>query len=627
MSYALTVSDTATGSAPDGAGFWLYHNSGDVRTITHLTTLLLCSLSLFSHIRYGSLLWNGGLRADISLCLIFSLLGAGLLTMGSRIIFGGWVFGDSTHTGVYLFGVWQLLVFCGSFYWIFSFLRAVQLFLPNFGMRGGAGLAGVAVLPERVGWLFFSLLLVCWAPYLLSLYPGIITPDTITSVSQAKGDMPLQNDHPLAFTYLLVPFIGGDWDINWGTFGFSIFLTFLTAGALSYCLCWLKKGRAGDIPVLLSLSYFCLMPVFPIYAVTVQKDTLFTISVLLLSLMATDAVAKYSPPSLRRQIVLAALSLAVIYLRHNGLYVAIALFFAMGWWAWRDRWLGRWAGLVGVVGVMVLLLGFPLFNIGKKDTADAYSIPLQQLSRKIFKDYENRGGVTGLKISGEAEPMLYRPLSKDDSVFMANVIPLEFYRRYYIPTASDTIKVSDSFNHQFFNDNKNEFLSLWMRNLPDNLGVYADAHTLQTFGFWMPQVKSHFGFMDISCDPTYRRPGVKYEMGGSLYDFRRTDLIERMTGSNFMQQLLHRRGFFGGGSLVWAGAAGIFLVLSMKRRKMLMLFIPAFAVWGTVVLSTPNAVSLRYILIFAYALPVFLAAAFLTISNDGQDGGLEGRRI
>jgi hypothetical protein len=542
------------------------------------------------------------------ICVGFSLAGAGVLTVSSRILYSGWVFGGSTHNDVYPFGFWQVLVFCGSLTYLFLALRSIQLLLCGGHTRPWLT---ADVFPPKTFWLFFALLLVCWLPYLLSLYPGVITPDTITSVRQAKGHTSLSNDHPLAFTYLLIPFFKPDWADNYGAFGFSIFQTILSAVGLSYCLCWLRKWKAGDVPVVFALAYFCLMPVFPMYAITIQKDTLFAVSALLLSLLAMDIVDNPKTLTVWRQIALAGLTLVVIYFRHNGLLVVVILFAIMSWLSIGRGWFSRLGAVAVAVFLTILILGYPLFNIGKRDRADAYSVPLQQLSRKISKDNETRGGVTGLRISGDEAPVLSRPLSREDSSFMATIIPLDYYRRYYIPAAADTIKNNDNFNQQFFEENNKEFLSLWLRNLPDNLGVYTDAYLLHTFGYWTPLAKSHFGFMDAVCDPNYSRPGVKQTMGGSLYDFRRGDLIETVTGSDFMKQILFRRNFLGAGSLLWIVALCIFAVLSRGRTKMLLLFVPSLILFSTVMISTPNAVSLRYVLVFAYALPVFIMAAFL----------------
>ena len=92
--------------------------------------------------------------------------------------------------------------------------------------------------------LFFTVFLVlCWLPYLLALYPGVVLPDSLSSVAQSMGDVPISNHHPVLFTLLVKLFVHDlpTDTINHGVFLFSIFQTLITASAISYSLCWLLK--------------------------------------------------------------------------------------------------------------------------------------------------------------------------------------------------------------------------------------------------------------------------------------------------------------------------------------------------------------------------------------------------
>ncbi len=82
---------------------------------------------------------------------------------------------------------------------------------------------------------------------LASLSVGIVSwsglPDSLSSVAQSMGDVPISNHHPVLFTLLVKLFVHDlpTDTINHGVFLFSIFQTLITASAISYSLCWLLK--------------------------------------------------------------------------------------------------------------------------------------------------------------------------------------------------------------------------------------------------------------------------------------------------------------------------------------------------------------------------------------------------
>lgn len=615
-SYALTVSDSKSGNERWN-DFWFFHNGGDIRSDTHLTTLILTGLLLSSLFCYHEFLLTLKNRASVLACALFSLFGAGILSVGSRIVYRGWIFGDSSYVDILPFGAWQLIVFLSSFTYFFFILRAGVQLLPKFqSLVSGRG--GASILGERPFFFFFGVLFFCWVPYLLALYPGVITPDTITSLKQSLGDIPLQNDHPLLFTYILSIFVRSEFDINLGCFLFSLFQTVISGLALSYCLCWLLRKGVGELFILFCLGYFALMPVFPIYSITLQKDTLYTISLLVFSLKSADAFCYPKSVLVRDLFCLIGLGLLVCYLRHNGIYVVAGTllvltvtFFLKG---------VGWRMLIGsaMFSTLVFLLGYPLFNIAKREHALAFSIPIQQLTRTVFLDKKSDSDKTGFGFSRRKIWDRRPTLAGSDLEFLSKILPLDFYSQYYTPATADPIKLNDHFNQEFFARNRGEFLSLWIKNMPEHFSTYTDSYILSTFGFWFPKVKSHFGFLDISCDPTYSRPGTGL-LGESFYDLERVDLIDLISGSDFMRNILNRRNFLGPGSLFWLVALGGFFAYMNRRKTMLFLFFPSVVSFLTIMASAPNALSLRFVLIFAYGLPVFLLAGFLSTHIERGD--------
>jgi hypothetical protein len=511
------------------------------------------------------------------LSLSFSLLFALILTIKGQINFEH-VEGNYHETTISSFGAFQLILFIGTFLYFFCFLQFSQILLPR--------IADKFVLPEQSKYAsskyFFMvmlILLICWSPYALTLYPGVVLPDSLGSVAQAMGDNSINNHHPVLFTLFVKVFVHDLplKNINNGVFLFSITQSVILAASISYSLYWLLKKKIHPFIILTAACYFSLAPVFPIYALNMQKDVLFSVACLLFSLTMFDLIVE-KKNTLAHQIAVVLLALLTTYTRNNGLYVilgtgAFALFFAI-----RDRPLRP---IIQVLVSYLLLVGLVIKPLKRKyvipaASAEQLGIPLQQITRTIVMEGS---------------------LSKNDLLLMNNILPLEDYKAY-APGLSDRIKWHPNFDNTYLNRHRKDFLLLWARNLPDNFSLYTDAYILQTFGFWIPGVKRSYGFLDTPVST-------------NNYGITQINLIERLTGFSWTNRLIEARNFWGSGTLLWMVLFSIFLLLSSKKYHLMLLVLPGILVFLTIMIATPVAFSLRYVLILALGLPVYLLAPFL----------------
>ncbi|MFQ9321989.1 MAG: DUF6020 family protein [Enterococcus durans] len=427
---------------------------------------------------------------------------------------------------------------------------------------------------------FVFILLICWSPYALSLYPGVVLPDSLSSVAQAMGDVPINNHHPVLFT-LIVKFFIHDLptkSINHGVFLFSIFQMIVLATIISYSLCWLMKKKIQRLPILLSLSYFSLAPVFPIYALNMQKDILFAAACLLFSLTVADAVLTKKSLSIWYQIAIIVLALLTTYLRNNGLYVVVGIGLLCFFASLKTKKIRPVIQIILGYGLIAGLLIHPLMikYAIPTATAEQLGIPLQQVTRTIVTDGN---------------------ISKSDLSFMDDILPIEDYQ-VYSPGLADPIKWHKNFDNAFLDSHQKEFLLLWARNLPTNLPIYTDAYVLNTFGFWVPSVKNNYGFLDT-------------RVNDNNYNIKQIDLVEHFTGLSGMKKIIEHRDFFGSGTLLWLVLLSVFFILIKKRYRYLILFLPGILVVLTILIATPVAFSLRYVFILALGLPVYLSTPFL----------------
>ncbi|EPI00465.1 hypothetical protein D920_00828 [Enterococcus faecalis 13-SD-W-01] len=516
-----------------------------------------------------------------------------ILATSSRIHLEA-VSANYTKTTISSFGIFQICIFIAAIVYFSYVLQYFQQLLPK--INAFVLSKGNETYSLKKYFLFFVfILLLCWSPYALGLYPGVVLPDSLSSVAQAMGDTPINNHHPVLFT-LIVKFFIHDLpvkSINHGVFLFSIFQMIVLASTISYSLCWLMKKRVQRLPILLSLGYFSLAPVFPIYALNMQKDILFAAACLLFSLAVSDAVFTEKRVSVWHQIVIVVLALLTTYLRNNGLYVVIGISILCFFASLKTKKFRPAIQMILGYGLIAGLLIHPLMVKYAVPTASAeqLGIPLQQVARTIVTNGE---------------------ISKNDLSFMNDILPLEDYQSY-APGLSDPIKWHQNFDNEFLDTHQKEFLFLWARNLPANLSTYTDAYALNTFGFWVPGVKNSYGFLDT-------------RVNDNNYGIKQIDLLEHFTGLSGMKKIIDQRDFFGSGTLLWLVLLSVFAILVKKRYRLLILLLPGILVVLTILIATPVAFSLRYVFILALGLPIYLATPFLAEEKQGiereQLGGL-----
>lgn len=515
--------------------------------------------------------------------LLFSLVLAFSVAVGSRIVFTNGVAGSLTETAITPVSVRTvaLFLFClcvtmAALGWIRAHEQAVLGVL--------AGEQGKAVSPKNLLCLTLGLLL-AWSPYLLALYPGAVLPDTTGSIDQILGYVPLSSHHPVVFTLLLGLFIKAPLplDITGRVYLFSLFQSTCLAASAAYLVLWLRKRGMGAVGLALSFAYAALVPVFPVYAMSVQKDTLFSVLVLLLSLRLVD----YGEECARegrlwgvRETVLVLLMVGVAVMRGNGMLAALGSAAALVVLGWRNPAARKRVIAVAASFVICFVAVFSL--LGRialaTESAEWFGVPLQQLSRVIALD---------------------GPMSDEDREVMNHIMPLADYKSVYAPALVDTVKWSTNFDEDYLSSHKRDFLMVWARSLPANLGIYVDAYILDTFGYWVPGFRSDYGYLDT------------YVIDNS-YGIERHDLFAALFGGTLAQNITKSCVYLASGTLLWLILFGGWLAHAYHRPLVTaLLFVPALFSFAGVMVASPVAFSLRYVLAFAFGLPAYLGIGLI----------------
>lgn len=514
-------------------------------------------------------MWLAALYASLfSLCV----------ATGRRITFAGDVWLKNTENFIRPLAAGDILLFFALAAAVFGALLGINRY--GAGIRKACFCAGERNRPLRFAAFCALALLVVWLPYILTVAPGNIYVDSLSSISQMlEHGHPTNNHHPMFYTLMVGVFLKiGNVVFGSANIGVLLYSLFQT-GVMIFCIvCVLTlmyhKRIAGWI-IGVSTAYFMLVPLFPNYAMSMWKDALFSCMLLLLSLILYMLISGEGK-SWWWFAFYGAAGLGAMIFRNNGLYVFVGVT-VLSVWPLR-RHIRRFL-IASVAALAVFIsttsLATHVWNI-YNDYVENVGIPLLQLGYTINHDGD---------------------FSEEEKAYLFRLMPEEVWNYAYRPCLVDGIKWNPQFDLVFLEETKGEFFRVWASGLLKNPIEYIEAYLLATHGFWQPGVQNLYGFMDV-------------QMNENPYGIDFMDLFNEIFGFSLMPILKDYPIFLGSGTLLWLVMLGMAAACSAKLKYSLP-FMPAMLNWATVMIATPVAYSLRYVFVFALGVPLYLTLPLL----------------
>lgn len=438
----------------------------------------------------------------------------------------------------------------------------------------------------------FFLLILSWGICFLAYYPGVGMNDGLNVLA---GRLSSANQFPIWYCVYVVLLgkIGSLFgSLQYAVALYSVMQLLVTASISACILTFVWCHSSSRIIHLLSSAYYLLQPVLAIYSISMLKDTVFSsllvlYGILLFSLCTREASAESARNRRKAQLMFLLSSLLLSALRSNGVYVVVvclAFFFFSG------RSQKKLALITACLTVFFNFSGSLIMNHYdvRHNISETFGIPIQQVSAVIAEN-----GV----------------ISEDEETTLRHFIDPEDIRVLYNPGNADPIKWSDSFNRKYLNGHAGEFLSLWASLLPHNFSIYVRAYLQETYWFWAPVQSGGiqmFSTIEEIADNTW------------LADFiQQNGIHDAPILQGPVRECLHA--FYQIGSFFLREGVCFWLMLfsmvlarcrGWKWKNLLSFYLPQLLTWMTIMVSTPINNSFRYVLFYAYALPVYLL--FLT---------------
>ena len=438
--------------------------------------------------------------------------------------------------------------------------------------------------------LVFVICMLCYLPWFLYSYPGIMSPDGTWQLEQALGYRPWSNHHPAAHTAVIWLFyhLGRLFTDNTNqavavyTFAQMTFLAFSCAFAAGT----LRRIGMSRRFCLLVTAFYALVPFNCVFGIIVSKDTPFACAGLLLTCILLRMLASKSEPlTLGIQAGFVVVSILFCLFRTNGWYAYWLLVPVM---LVCLRGIRRRVIALCVIAVLsAFLVRGPLLNslgVIQPDFIESCCVPLQQISRVV--------------VDG-------KPITPEEQALIGEVVDYQYIDDIYSPGFADSMKeLVRAGNQSYLTEHKKEFFSLWLslgRRYP---GEYVRAWADLTLGYWYPNVE---------CD-TASIEGIWENM---------TDVYPQPLLRGFVfvkvRELLLRLGdfvplyglFWGSGTYTWLLMTVVALILARRRGlRYLAVAAPSAGVLITLLIAAPLSTSFRYTYMITLAMPVWLAMAF-----------------
>ena len=455
-----------------------------------------------------------------------------------------------------------------------------------------------AGLNLKLMFIYAGIVFLALLPLFLINFPGTMTVDSFNQLSQARGLTPLHDHHPWVHTLIIKLFYNIGYSLsNNVTVGIAAFilaqmlLVSLGLGFTAETLASLGSGRMGAVIV---IAGFILFPYHAAFTITMWKDILFTLGVLIITILLYKELVAGIRPGVADSLLFVLSSLAVCLFRHNGFYAYIlcALIFAFRAIVNRrssDAYVGKNArtAILTLVSILIcLIINGPVksgLNVQNGDFGHELAIPLQQIARVV-------------QLNGD--------ISDEELEELGRVNSIEYIVNNYEPGGADNmIQWLVAGDSDYVKNNKGRFLKLYLSLGLKNPNAYIMAFIDQTKGYYttmMPEQTAYYGILPNGDNLD------NYPIFGAGVRIKINEILSKL------QDVLPVYAIF-----YSPGACLLILILMIGiekvrgRRSMLLVFLPQLCLTLTVLIATPLVADLRY----AYALMLSMPSLIVMVST------------
>lgn len=443
------------------------------------------------------------------------------------------------------------------------------------------------------------IILVAWLPYFICFYPAILSPDPSNQILQYFGkpthyidgvklldeNVVITNHHPVFHTFILGGFakIGYNLgNINFGLFLFSCFQVFIVISAILYTLIYLKKIKTPFLYHFIILLIFALVPVFPLYALSSVKDTIFG-ALLIFYLIEFHKLITTKNYSKKEYVILGILILIMMLVRNNGIYIILFSILSLIIIVKDKR--------IPLLIVMFLSLFvyeahnrilLPSMHITMGSVREMLSVPFQQTARYV--KYHSAD------------------LSRNEIQTIDKILGYNTLGERYKANIADPVK--NEYNKDTTTEDLIEYFKVWFSCFFRHPGTYFNATINTIYGYFYPNTSNWYIYHNY--DNRLKEEGFDYHynnlaigreiLSGYGVSFPYIPLIGSLVNI---------------GLIIWTYLFILTYLIVENKKKLIPILIPALILLLTCIVGPVNTY-FRYMVPIVMSLPLIIGILFNT---------------
>lgn len=401
-----------------------------------------------------------------------------------------------------------------------------------------------------------GILLLCWTPLFIVKYPGILAWDTGTALKNYFDKGIINNAVPALQTLIFTSFIklggifGSD---NFGLALFVLFQTIIFSAIISYFICFLEKIKVMLFYRIFLLLLFCFLPIVPFSAMQMGSDITYTITIMIYTIFLVRL--SYCEDEITRTEIgfLSAVLVLMSLLRHTGIYIVILSFII------NMLWVNKKIRLKFMIMHVIPVVLYFIWNICVLPNittvnATSESGALLNITRQQIANY--------VVLYGE-------DLSVEEEAKISKMLDIEKIPEEYNPELSDGVwSIS---NHNISRKDEIQYLVVWGKLFFRHPDAYLQATFNMWYGYFYPEYVSKtkfYMFYELHNIEDCENLDIRYP-DTCAYERELVDSWWRM-----LYKVPVISTFFGIGIYTWMLLFSIFYILSVKRYKYIVAFIP-----------------------------------------------------
>jgi len=520
--------------------------------------------------------------------MIFSILFSTMFFLSTKIVFSNGIFSTNEEVYFYNFSIFDI------FYYIV--LNLISFFLMNLIFEKTKIFEMTTIKKEinktkliRFFMCSCVLMLIGWLPYILSYFPGGVYVDTLQSINMARDEAVVTNHHPILYTvmWMFCIKITNLFSTNVETAMelFTVLQTLAMIIVFSIFLLWLYKNGFDKKIILLNFIFFTFFPIIPLYAISLWKDTPFSIFVFLYCLVILDLFyfnninAKIS--DIKIDILYFFVSLLVAFGRNNGIYIIIFTSTCIILYLFNVNKSNKKNNIkFSIFAILSILLSlifqgliYDKMGYNGDEKIESYGIPIQQIGYIITHDGN---------------------LNEEEREFFNQIMNEEEWCREYKPCIVDPIKWNGNFKKDFFDTNTKNFFKNYVKVVLKNPMNAIKGWLLETLGYWDINKTTNDAY--INCEMW---PG---------FAFKQHDIFEKIFGFSIrysINNIFVMKQSIG----IWILLFLFFDILNKKNFSLIFPIIPSIVLVATLMLAAPLAFSFRYVFSTWIVIPIGIVSA------------------